>query len=107
MTLVQSAGSSPTSNYAVAPIGGGGLKGALIDTGISIVETVITNYLTNKFSGKAKTGSKTEVQGQRKTFWNKNTRYRSRNSSRRISYNKGFRSWKSKPSRRKRYNYFR
>lgn len=53
MTLVTHADTQPLSTFTIGL--GTGIKGKLLDIGLGIAETVITNYLTNRFSGKKDT----------------------------------------------------
>ncbi len=69
MTLTQATGVGPITNFAIAPAGGG-LKDILINTGISLVETVITNYISSKTNAISKEQISNIVQSGSKTFRN-------------------------------------
>ncbi len=86
--------------------GAGCLRGALIETGLQIAETVITNYLKNKYSGKVlqktqteqnkKQGGNSALRLDSKQYWaGKFSKFRKRSGNRR---------WR-KNSRWKRTNY--
>ncbi len=102
MTIAQHGALGPISNVGISPFGSGA-KGALINTGLAIVETVITNYLKNKFSGKALPEKTTNRKSKRTTFGNQSTYNRPRNRNYRRTYYKGFRSRAKVAGGRKRY----
>ncbi len=97
MGLVTAVGQGPISTVGIAPIGGGGLKSILIDIGLTVAETVITNYLAKSNSGKTSDNKKIAGKVIRKTFRYARKRSRSRYRSNTFSSDKRFRGRRSKP----------
>ena len=100
MTIAQPVGAGPISNVGIAPIGGGGLKSILIDIGLTVAETVITNYVNSQINAVSKKAKTAAGQVVRKTLRFSNKRNRTRYYSNTRSSYKRYRGRRLRPRRR-------
>ncbi len=97
MTIVTTSGG--LNSRTLAPSFSSSISGRLLDLGLGIADKVITNYFTNKFSGKTQTNQTSSFKKQRKTFKYTSSKYRKRKYSKR-PYRVFHRSRYSKYNRR-------
>jgi len=103
MTLVVSKGHMPANAQSIGFGAGGGWKAIIFNAAVDIAQTVITNYLRNRFSGKKTQNSTNKKQSSNKKVRYSTKHYRPRYRPRKYERSRNTR-WRKTYRRRGSYN---